>query len=90
MWVVPTTLWAGPAELLSGEELWGEQGLLPGAIPHPLLDALKVEEAEALYTAPHLWRRGEGRGERRGEEGKREEEVGRGGRMEEEGGAGRR
>ena len=72
MWVVVAALWAGPAKFLGRKELWGEQRLLSGAVSHPLLDTLQVEEAAALDTAPHLrveekgrWRGGEG--EERGE-----------------------
>ena len=67
MWVVVAALWAGPAKFLGRKELWGEQRLLSGAVPHPLLDTLQVEEAAALDTAPHL--RVEGKGRWRGGEG---------------------
>jgi len=91
VWIVPATLWAGPVEFLGREELWREQGLLPGAIPHPLLDTLKMEEAVALYTAPHLWKRDEGKREEDRGSGRRWEEEGGGRRRrEEEGGGGRR
>ena len=63
MWVVMATLWAGPAKVLGRKELWREQRLLSGAIPHPLLDTLQVEETATLDTAPHLEERRE-RGKR--------------------------
>ena len=84
MWVVVAALWAGPPKFLGRKELWGEQRLLSGAIPHPLLDTLQVEEAATLDTAPHL--RVEGNREYGGEERREREEERKGRWKEREGG----
>lgn len=86
MWVVMATLWAGPAKILGRKELWGEQRLLSGAIPHPLLDTLQVKEAATLDTAPHLEERRErGKRERKWRWKEREGDVGRKGQREGDG-----
>ena len=61
---VETALGAGPAELLPGKQLRGEEGEPSLPIPGPLLDALQVEQTVALHTTPHLRRGGRGEGER--------------------------
>ena len=61
---VETALGAGPAELLPGKQLRGEEGEPSLPVPGPLLDALQVEQTVALHTTPHLRRGGRGEGER--------------------------
>ena len=61
---VETALGAGPAELLPGKQLRGEEGEPSLPVPGPLLDALQVEQTIALHTTPHLRRGGRGEGER--------------------------
>ena len=47
-----TTLRTGPGQLPAGKELRGEERELLDTVSRPLLDALEVEEAEALEAAP--------------------------------------